>query len=114
METRSINWRGTSCKAFKLLQECGHEPIPVHPHLESLEGKKVFHDLKDVGSVDTLTVYVGATLSTKFKDSILNLDTKRVIFNPGAENPELAKALEEKGVEVENACTLVLLRTNQF
>jgi len=37
-----------------------------------------------------------------------------VIFNPGAENPDLAERLRKQGVETLEACTLVLLRTGQF
>jgi len=38
----------------------------------------------------------------------------RVIFNPGTENSELVERLEGNDILVEEACTLVLLRTGQF
>lgn len=102
-------------KAFKMLQEYGHDPVPVNPGQTEIEGKKVFATLGAIDfPVDTLTMYVGPAISTKLEKDILALKPKRVIFNPGSENPELEKKLEQSGVRVVEACTLVMLRTNQF
>lgn len=104
-----------SNKAIHMLLEHGHEVIPVHPKLDEVEGLKVVHDLAEIsGAVDTLTLYVGADASSKIADAITKLHPKRVIFNPGAENPELALRLRQAGIDYEQACTLVLLRTGQF
>ena len=104
-----------SYKAVKKLQEKGHIPFPVHPCIKDIEGLPVFARLKDIPeAVDTITVYLSAIRSAEIADSILNSDARRVIFNPGAENPGLAAQLEAKGMEVVEACTLVLLSTEQF
>lgn len=105
-----------SNKAFHMLKEYGHIPLPVSPRLKQLEGEKVYADLGELpeGSVDTLTMYVGPETSSKMKEAILKLHPGRVIFNPGSENPELERILAHKGIDVIQACTLVLLRTNQF
>lgn len=101
--------------AFKMLLQYGHNPVPVSPKLKTLEGVTAFASLAEIGfKVDTLTMYVGAETSNKLKDQILNLKPGRVIFNPGSENRELAEALEKSGIEVEEACTLVLLKSHQF
>ncbi|MGE3262078.1 MAG: CoA-binding protein [Bacteriovoracia bacterium] len=101
--------------AFRMLKDYGHEPIPVSPKLKNLEGVPVFATLKDVPRpVDTLTMYVGPAISAKLQPEILALKPRRVIFNPGSENPELMAALEKAGIHVVEGCTLVLLRTNQF
>ncbi|NOR88577.1 MAG: CoA-binding protein, partial [Bacteroidales bacterium] len=47
-------------------------------------------------------------------DYIINLQPERIIFNPGTENSEFMQMAQKKGIEVEEACTLVLLSTNQF
>ena len=102
-------------KAFKMLQEYGHEPLPVSPNLDDVEGVKTVKNLTEITeAVDTVTMYVGAKISDNLKDDILTLKPRRVIFNPGSENPALESALKEAGIEVEEACTLVLLRTKQF
>jgi uncharacterized protein len=101
--------------AFQMLKEYGHIPFPVSPKFAELDGVKTYSTLKDIHeTIDTLTMYVGAEISTKLKSDILALKPRRVIFNPGSENSILQDELKESGIEVEEACTLVLLRTNQF
>lgn len=103
-------------KAMEMLKEYGHQTIPVHPREEQVLGQKVVHNLGELTGqkIDTVTVYVNPAISDKYEKDLLAVHPKRVIFNPGAENPRLEKALTEKGIEVENACTLVLLSTSQF
>jgi predicted CoA-binding protein len=102
-------------KAQLLLSQHGHEVVPVHPRLENIEGVPVVADLSQVtGAVDTVTMYVGAAISQGLGDKLISVKPKRVIFNPGAENAELEEKLSQAGIEVEEACTLVMLRTGQF
>jgi predicted CoA-binding protein len=104
-----------SYKAVKLLEEQGHKVIPVHPTLKNIEGLAVTNNLSAIKEqVDTLTLYVGAAASSTMQAEILALKPKRIIMNPGAENPELAKAAHAQGLEVLEACTLVMLKTGQF
>lgn len=105
-----------SYKAMEMLKEYGHEAIPVHPREEKVLGKKVIHKLGELAGqkIDTITVYVNPAISDKYEQEMIEVHPKRVIFNPGAENPRLEQALKAKGIGVENACTLVLLRTEQF
>lgn len=103
-------------KAMEMLEEYGHRPVPVHPREENVRGHKVIHNLGELSNqkIDTITVYVNPAISDKYEKDMIAVKPKRVIFNPGAENPKLAKSLEANGIEVENACTLVLLRTGQY
>ncbi len=102
-------------KAFQMLKEYGHTPVPVHPNLKSIEGTAVAARLGDIKEpIDTLTMYVNPQVSSRLTEEILALQPRRVIFNPGSENPELQQALRQKGIEPLEACTLVLLRTRQF
>lgn len=104
-----------SFKAFKLLQEYGHRVIPVSPKLAMLENIDVVADLNQITeSVDTLTMYVGADRSTALQNQILKLKPKRVIFNPGSENPNLKKILKAAEIQVLEACTLILLQNGKF
>ncbi len=102
-------------KAQLLLSQHGHGVVPVHPRLGSIEGMPVVADLSQVtGDVDTVTMYVGPAISQGLGDKLVAVKPKRVIFNPGSENAELQEKLEAAGIEVEEACTLVMLRTGQF
>ncbi len=64
--------------------------------------------------VDTVTLYLNAKNQEDYYDYILALHPKRIIFNPGAENPELEKLAEIHHIKALKACTLVLLSTGQF
>ncbi|MBL9131364.1 MAG: CoA-binding protein [Verrucomicrobiaceae bacterium] len=104
-----------SHKALLLLRRHGHEVVPVHPKLAEIEGIPVTADLSAIsGAVDTVTMYVGAAISAGLKDKLAAMRPRRVIFNPGAENADLARDLEKAGIACEEACTLVLLHTGQF
>jgi uncharacterized protein len=104
-----------SHRALLLLRQHGHEVVPVHPKLTEIEGISVVADLSLIsGPVDTVTMYVGAAISAGLQDKMITLKPRRVIFNPGAENADLAAALEKTGITCEEACTLVLLNTQQF
>jgi predicted CoA-binding protein len=92
--------------AYNLLKEYNHKVMTFNPHTDNLALLPK--------NFDTLTLYVGPAVSDKFQDLLLNLEIKRVIFNPGTENPSLEKKWISKGIEVVRGCTLVMLKTNQF
>ncbi|MNI91282.1 hypothetical protein D3C73_1489180 [compost metagenome] len=64
--------------------------------------------------IDTISLYVGPAHQSVYYDYILSTHPRRLIFNPGTENPELQHLLEQAGIEYEEACTLVLLSIGQF
>lgn len=64
--------------------------------------------------IDTITLYINPRRQPEYYDYILNLKPKRVIFNPGTENPELEELLNKNGIEATEACTLVMLSTGQY
>ena len=104
-----------SNKAMVMLEEFGHTPVPVAPRYETIEGREVFHDLADISRpVDTVTLYVGPARQSKVVDQIISHPPRRVIFNPGTENPSAYKKLTAAGIKYQEACTLVLLKTGQF
>ena len=104
-----------SFKAMRMLKEHGHKPIPVHPAGHTVDGVHGLKSLSEIDQpIDTLTVYLNSKISSGQRDDILKLNPRRVIFNPGAENEELAKVLESAGIEVVMACTLVMLTTGEF
>lgn len=105
-----------SNKAIRMLDEYHHNPIPVAPVHEQIEGRKVFHSLEDIpDKLDTVTLYLGpGRQDDRIIDSIIAAAPKRVIFNPDTENKPAADKIRAAGIEVVEACTLVLLRTNQY
>lgn len=79
-----------------------------------VEIKNRLEDLK-VPPLDTITMYLRAAHQVGYHDLILNQwKPKRIIFNPGAENPELQRLAEAQGIECVNGCTLVMLSLGQY
>jgi uncharacterized protein len=101
-------------KAAKMLVGHGHEIVPVGLKTGEVFGKKIENGQPMIEGVDTVTLYVGPQNQGPLYNYILKLKPKRVIFNPGTENDELMDLLEEKGIEPVEACTLVMLSTNQY
>lgn len=69
---------------------------------------------KPIDGIDTITLYLNPQNQKQYYDYILSLKPKRIIFNPGAENPELYKLARENNIQVLEACTLVMLSTGQY
>ncbi|HCF93866.1 MAG: CoA-binding protein [Verrucomicrobiota bacterium] len=104
-----------SHKALVMLRDHGHDVIPVHPQFDEIENIPVVASLGEIQEeIDTVTVYLSPSISSKLAAELIDLRPRRVIFNPGAENPELQAQLEQAGILVEEACTLVLLTTDQY
>jgi len=104
-----------SYMAVEMLKSHGFNVFPVNPSgisVCNLDTKKSLLEIN--ASIDTLTLYVNASLSSKESDAILKLNPRRIIFNPGTENPSLESICLEKGIEIIHACTLVMLRTSSF
>ncbi len=104
-----------SNKAIRMLKEFHHTPVPVAPGHEVIEKEPVFESLDRISEkIDTVTVYLSPARQENMMEQIIDMAPKRVIFNPGTENPTAKRALESAGITVVEACTLVMLKTNQF
>lgn len=79
-----------------------------------VSGIKIDNELLNYGDIHTVTLYLNPKRQETYYSYLVGLKPKRVIFNPGTENPELYKILKENNIEFEAACTLVLLSTNQY
>lgn len=100
----------------RMLLETGHEFVPVGIKSGHIDGHEIL-DIRqqpDVENVHTVTLYLNARNQKEWYDYIFSLNPKRIIFNPGAENPEFARKASERGIKAEVACNLVLLSTRQF
>ena len=101
-------------KAIKKLLAHQHEVVAISNRAGQVEDV-VFHtDLPKFADIDTVTLYLNPTRQKDYYDYIVSLKPRRVIFNPGTENEELQEILRNNHIEFEEACTLVLLATNQY
>ena len=111
----SVNTDRYSNMALRNLFEAGFTVYPVNPAHQSIEGKKAYPGLSDVPRpIHTVTVYVGPGRLADLMEDLISLHPERVILNPGAGSPEQAKKIRAAGIEVVEACTLVMLSTGQF
>jgi predicted CoA-binding protein len=100
---------------LKRLRAKGHPVYPVNPVLQAIDGAPVYRNLSELPpGIGVLSIYMNAQRSGEIAEGILASGIGRVIFNPGAENPALAERLAAAGVEVEEACSLVLAGSGQL
>lgn len=103
-----------SYKATIALQKNNHEVIPVGTKDGNINGIPIINGQQHITDVDTVTMYVNPLRQAYWYDYVLALKPKRVIFNPGAENPEFEKLLHQNNIETIEACTLVMLSIGNY
>ena len=103
-----------SCKAVKSLYKRGYEPVAVGFKPGFIRETEILTGKPEIEDVDTVLLYLGKNKQMEYADYVVSLNPRRVIFNPGTENPELQEMLKEKGIEVVKDCALVMLSTNTF
>ena len=92
----------------------GEEVYAVGNRAGSIAGLHISTQKIMIQDLDTITLYLNPKRQKEYYNYIIALQPKRVIFNPGSENPELYKLLDDNEIPYELACTLVLLGTNQY
>ncbi|MFC4263380.1 CoA-binding protein [Ferruginibacter yonginensis] len=110
----STNTERYSNMAVKKLQLHQHPVVAIGNKIGTINDTPIIKETPDINDVDTVTLYLNPTNQQPYYDYILSLHPKRIIFNPGTENKTLEKIATEKGIQTIEACTLVLLATNQF
>ncbi|MEM9325227.1 MAG: CoA-binding protein [Bacteroidota bacterium] len=98
------------------LVERGHDILPIGIKRGEVAGEQII-DLRkrpDLQDIDTITLYINPSHQKEWQDYLLSLHPKRIIFNPGTENPTLIGAANELGIETEIACTLVMLSAGTY
>ena len=110
----SPNANRYSNQATISLQKHGHTVYPVGIRNGKINGLDIITDKPTIENVDTVTLYVGPDNQPAWIDYIISLKPKRIIFNPGTENPEFESLARSKGIEATQSCTLVLLSINQY
>ena len=103
-----------SYMAIKSLVVNSHPVYAMGLREGNVFGVNISRPFPKLPPVHTITMYVGRKNQPLYYDYILQLNPKRVIFNPGAENEEFESMLTGKGIEVIHACTLVLLQQGSF
>ncbi len=102
-------------QAQQMLMDNDHTVFPVSGNGREILGVDGFSSIADLpSSIDTVTLYLNPVRHEAIKQELLELKPRRIIFNPGTESEELETWYQSHGIFTEQACTLVLRRTNQF
>ena len=100
--------------AIDRLQAHQHPIVAVGRKDTAVNGVEIHKEHIAAEGVDTITLYLNPKNQEEYYDYIIGLRPKRIIFNPGTENPELIRRAKEAGIEPVIACTLVMLSTGQY
>ena len=100
--------------AVQLLRRHHHDVVALAKREGKVSDVLIQTKFPEKEDIHTVTMYVGAKHQAEYYKLLLELNPERVIFNPGAENFELAEMLEAKGIETIEGCTLVMLSTGQY
>ncbi len=102
-------------QAVLKLRKYNHEVLAYGNKSGSIDGVEIRHEFPvEADGIDTVTIYIGEDKQPNYYQAIIDLKPKRVIFNPGTENPEFYHLLIENGIEYEEACTLVKLSVGNY
>lgn len=101
-------------KAVSMLVDKGHSVLALGQNAGEVAGVKIQTKAIPLKNIDTVTLYLNPARQKDYYNYIVEAQPKRVIFNPGTENPEFYQLLKLNDIKVEVACTLVLLSTNQY
>src|SRR5580693_3121468 len=110
----SVNPQRYSFIAVNKLRSNNHPVVAIGRKMAKVGDVAIDIEKKDYTDIDTVTLYLNPVNQREYYDYILSLHPKRIIFNPGAENPELEALAFANGIEPVEACTLVLLSTGQY
>ena len=100
--------------AIKKLRRFGHPVLAIGKKTGQVDDVVIGKEPVAFPGVDTVTLYLNPLHQQAYYDYIISLKPRRIIFNPGAENPELADLARKNGIKPIEACTLVMLSTNQY
>jgi predicted CoA-binding protein len=100
--------------AIERLRKQDHPVVAVGRKKAQVADVTITTEKIAIDQVDTVTLYLNPLHQQDYYNYILSLHPKRIIFNPGAENDELADLATQHQIQAVEACTLVLLSTGQY
>jgi len=100
--------------AAKRLAQHQHETVLLGRSEGKIVAQNIVTGFPPLTDIHTVTMYLSAKNQRNYYDYLLQLAPQRIIFNPGSENPELMQIAKNQGIEVEAACTLVMLSVGNY
>ena len=103
-----------SNKAILKLLSKGQEVVAIGKKAGKVSNVEIQTQPVKTDDIDTVTLYLNPDHQKPYYDYIVSLKPRRIIFNPGAENDDLERIAVKEGIEMLEACTLVMLSTGQY
>lgn len=100
--------------AFHKLTQHHHEVVMIGNKEGVIDGVSIQKGMPNINEIDTITLYLNPKNQEAYYNYIIGLNPKRIIFNPGTENPTLEEKANQNGIQTIEACTLVLLSINKY
>lgn len=110
----STNPTRFSYKAVKSLLRHNTEVVAVGRRAGEIEGIEIHNTPRPFNDIHTILIYLNTENQKAYYKYMLGLNPKRIIFNPGAENPEFAAMAEKSKIEVVNDCSVVMINTDKY
>ncbi len=103
-----------SNRAVQMLVNNNIEVIPIGISTGKIAGVEIIKANPEIKDIHTITMYIGKHLQSSYYDYIISLNPKRIIFNPGSENPDFEIILNEKKINFVHDCTIVMLMNGEY
>ncbi|EDM28449.1 predicted CoA-binding protein [Lentisphaera araneosa HTCC2155] len=101
--------------AMHALKEAGHKTLLYNPTGRKVDDREVYTTINEIDQeIHTITLYVRPSRLAPIVEELIALNAERIIFNPGTEDPAIIQAFQDAGLQALEACTLVMLRTQQY
>ena len=100
--------------AIRMLRKHGCSVVAIGRKAGQVEDVTIETGTPLRADIDTVTLYMNPVHQRPLLDWIIALAPRRIIYNPGTENPELQALASEKHIENLEACTLVMLSTGAY
>jgi len=101
-------------RAIHRLIDHGHEVVAIGRKAGKVKEVEILTGLPEIEDLDTVTLYINPFIQKEYESYILSLKPKRIIFNPGTENPAFIQRAKQEGIATEIACTLVMLSIEAY
>ena len=110
----SVNPNRYSNRVVLKLLDSGIKVIPMGINQGNIADLLIVRPFEKQKNIHTVSIYIKPEIQKEYYKYIINLQPKRVLFNPGTENPIFSQILQKHNIYWENSCSLVLLSTNQY
>ena len=100
--------------AVRRLRAHGHSVVAVGLREGMIGDHPIVTAIPEGTTIHTVTLYLNERNQQRWEPLVLALAPERIIFNPGAENAGFSRKAASQGIEVMEACTLVMLGAGQY